>query len=143
MLSKAILRRWTAMDAASTFTGELWNDEIPRDKKLPFVVFEIADGGSIEGRTSGTAGYRKRIQVTQVEFNIYERGRAAAGDLVNELMKIYDDQPLDVKSSNMDVLAVRYFNDYCVKDDETVYRWVVTFEIRYWINERVNSVTLT
>lgn len=142
ILSKAIMRRWAAIDGSDTFTGNLWNDEIPRDKKLPYVVFAITDGGSIEGRTSGADGYRKRIQVTQVQFDVYERGRSAAGALADKLMTYYDDQPLDCKTNEMDVLGVRYFNDYCVKEDETVFRWTVTFEIRYWINERVNNVTL-
>ena len=139
ILSKGIIRRWNACDLENTFTGGLWNDQIPRDKKLPYVVFAIPDGGSVEGRTSGSDGYRKRIQMTQVQFDIYERGRSQAGALCDVLMNAYDDHLLDLKTEDMGVLGIRYFSDYCLKQSETVYRWVTIFEIRYWINERVNS----
>ena len=134
------MRRWDAVDLDDTFTGGVWNDEIPSNKVLPYVVFAIPDGGSVEGRTSGDSGsYRRRVQVTQVEFDIYERGRSAAGALVDKLMDAFDDRSLDLKTNDVGLLAVRYFNDYCLKQSETVYRWVVIFEIKFWILERVNS----
>ena len=141
ILSKAIMQRWDDCDLSNTFTGGIWNDEIPRAKTLPYVVFAIPDGGSIEGRSvnPGDSGLRRRIQMTQVEMDIYERGRAAAGALCDKLMDNFNDQPLATANDELGVLGVRYFNDYCLRQSETVYRWVLVFEIRYWVYERVRS----
>ncbi len=136
------MTRWNSGDVAADimdFTGGMWNDEIPRTKKLPFVVFAITDGGSIEHRTSGDGTNRLRVQMTQVQFDIYERGRSAAGTLANKLMTVFDNHEMEVSGTDLSVLGCRYFNDYCLKDSETVYRWVVVFEIRYWINEPADS----
>ena len=77
--------------------------------------------------------------MTQVEFDVYERGRSACGELADKLMKYFDDKPLPVPEYDLGVLGVRYFNDYCLRQSETVYRWVIIFEIRYWVFERVGS----
>lgn len=77
--------------------------------------------------------------MTQVQFDIYERGRSAAGALADKLMAGFDDHKFDLRTNEIGLMSLRYFNDYCLKQSETVYRWVVIFEMRYWIMERVNS----
>ena len=141
ILSRAIMKRWDDVALEKDFTGGIWNDETPREKKLPYVIFAIPDGGSVEGRSvnSNDSSLRRRVQMTQVEFDIYERGRSAAGTLADNIIKHFDDKPLPVEDDDAGVLGVRYFNDYCLRQSETVYRWVIIFEIRYWVYERVSS----
>jgi len=141
-LTKAVYRRWDATDLDQSFSGGMWSDEAPKGQSLPYVVLEIDTGGIVMQRTTnpdGMAGYRRRIQEAPVVFNVHARTKGTAANLCDKIIKEFNDSSLRMDDDDFGMLSFIYASDYCQKESETVYRWYIEFNARFWAYEKQQS----
>ena len=150
-LHRAIRATWVAAgldwefqqrrDAADRTQTALHDGEAPPAEKLPYCIFEVMPGTTINRHTGHSIHEQHEIRDVPVEFHIHANTRrggaspkATAVTLADAVMQKFGGhptvRPAAISLANGKHLLTQYQNDYGIKSGEEEYEWRISYVFR-------------
>jgi len=153
-LLKAVNTVWDASNLNAAFKA-LWDSgfmsadwEVLQDGEAqpgqpwPYCVIDQT-GTSTVARMSKSGSDKWEVRDTQVTLHVHcksvsgnsNTGKELAGGLIEAIMEVFGGHPTEAPTGSLELdngnhLITQYLNDYCIRNGDDEYEWVLTYNFR-------------
>ena len=150
-MHKGINAAWAASDLDDVFlalradptdesTPVLNDQEAAPSEKFPYCVFGEIMPSRISQMSGGVSSIRQ-IRGVSVQFNVHASTKSGdsrsakqiAAYLSEEIIKVFGGHPTvsptqSISLDNGNVVSMDYQNDYGIREDDSQYKWIISYE---------------